>query len=263
MLNVQALLIDLDGTVYFKGEPIQGAAEAIGELRRRGFRLLFLTNTDSQTRQQLAQRLNAMSIAIAENEILTCVQAGLAYVKEKRGRAFCLMPKQLAAEFEALGRADEPVRYVVVGDPRQTASYAELNEAFRHVMAGAELIALQKGRFFFTPDGPNLDTGAIVALLEYASGRQAEVMGKPAAAFFRAALHQVGVDREQAAVVGDDVTSDIAGAIGMGMKSILVRTGKFGYQALSAASAQPTVIVDSLADLPRAVCLPSEGQASA
>lgn len=259
---VQALLIDLDGTVYFKGELVQGAAEAISELRRRGFRLLFLTNTDSQTRQQLAQRLGTMGIAIAENEILTCVQAGLAYVKGKPGRAFCLMAKHLAAEFEAMGRAEEPVRFVMVGDPRQNASYAELNEAFRHVMAGAEIVALQKGRFFLTPDGPNLDTGAVVAMLEYASGRQAVVMGKPSAAFFCAALDQVGVEREQAAIVGDDVDSDIAGAIGMGMKSILVRTGKFSYQALPTASSQPTCIIDSIADLPRTVCLPGESQAS-
>lgn len=263
MQCAQALLIDLDGTVYFKGGPIPGAAQAIDELRRRGFRLLFLTNTDSQTRQQLAQRLNAMSIAIGEREILTCAQAGLAYVKGKSGRAFCLMAKHLAAEFDALGRVDEPVRFVVVGDPRQNASYTELNAAFRHVMAGAELIALQKGRFFLTPDGPNLDTGAVVAMLEYASGKQATVMGKPSLAFFQAALEQVGVAREQVAVVGDDVTSDIVGAIGMGMKSILVRTGKFGYPALSTPSAQPTVIIDSIADLPREVCRPSESQASA
>ena len=143
MLNVQALLIDLDGTVYFKGEPVPGAAQAIRELRDRGFRLLFLTNTDSQNRKQLSQKLNAIGLAIAEHEILTCVQAGLAYVKEREGRCFCLMANELAVEFQALGRADEPVRFVVVGDPRQNGGYALLNEAFRQVMAGAELVALQ------------------------------------------------------------------------------------------------------------------------
>ena len=251
--NVQALLIDLDGTVYFKGEPIPGAVEAIRELRGRGFGLLFLTNTDSQTRKALAQKLNASGLAIAEHEILTCVQAGLAYVKEKSGRAVCLMAKELAAEFESLGGAEGPVRFVVVGDPRENASYANLNEAFRHVMAGAEIVALQKGRFFLTPDGPNLDTGAIVAMLEYAAGRQSVVMGKPSVAFFQAALNQLGVERDQAAVVGDDIDSDIAGASGMGMQSILVRTGKFGDRALPATGPQPTIIIDSIAHLPRVV----------
>ena len=253
MLDVRALLIDLDGTVYFKGEPIPGAAQAIRELQRRGFRLLFLTNTDSQTRQALAQKLNAIGLPIAEHEILTCVQAGLTYVKVQSGRAVCLMADELAAEFEALGRGEEPVRFVVVGDPRENTSYAKLNEAFRYVMAGAEIVALQKGRYFLTPDGPNLDTGAIVAMLEYAAGRQAVVMGKPSAAFLQAALNQLEVEREQAVVVGDDVNSDIAGAVGMGMRSILVRTGKFGFQDLPATGLQPTMIIDSIADLPRAI----------
>ena len=258
LLKVQAVLIDLDGTVYFKGEPIRGAAEAIGELRRRGFRLLFLTNTDSQTPTELAQRLGSMGLAIAENEIMTCVQAGLAYVKNKSGRAFCLLAKHLVAGFEALGRAKEPVQFVVVGDPRQTEGYEELNTAFRHLMDGAELVALQKGRFFLTPDGPNLDTGAFVAMLEYAAGRDATVIGKPAAAFFRAALDQVGVDHEQAVMVGDDIHTDIAGAAGMGMPSILVRTGKFSYQPLPVEGPQPTCVIDSIADLPHVVCLPGE-----
>lgn len=249
-LSIKALLIDLDGTVHFKGELIAGAAEAIERLRENGLRLLFLTNIDSASPQEIAERLERVGLEIDPAEIMNPLQAGRAYVQNRTGRVFCLMPKHLAREFDFPGRGADPVRFVVVGDPRENGSYAELNAAFRHIMNGAEIVALQKGRFFYTADGVNLDTGAVVAMLEYAASRQAVVIGKPSAAFFSAALERVGVQANEVAVVGDDIYSDIAGAAGMKMPSVLVRTGKSSQQPPLPEGPQPTWTIDSIAGLP-------------
>jgi HAD superfamily hydrolase (TIGR01458 family) len=159
----------------------------------------------------------------------------------------------LRAEFAPFLAETGPVQYVLVGDVRECLSYAAFDAAFRHLMAGAELLALQRGRYFLRSDGPHLDTGAFVALLEYASAKQARVLGKPAPAFFRMALHHLGCPADEVAVVGDDITTDVAGAKAIGAFSILVQTGKYDATALGQATSQPDLIIASIAQLPSAL----------
>jgi ribonucleotide monophosphatase NagD (HAD superfamily) len=123
-----------------------------------------------------------------------------------------------------------------------------LNAAFRHLRAGAQLIALQKGRYFVRSDGEYLDTGAFVELLQYASGQTALLMGKPSPSFFELALREVDCAPEETLVVGDDVSTDIAGAHAIGARSVLVRTGKFDPDRLGSAP-PPTEVLNSVADL--------------
>jgi ribonucleotide monophosphatase NagD (HAD superfamily) len=95
-----------------------------------------------------------------------------------------------------------------------------------------------------------LDSGAFVAGLEYAAGIEAEVVGKPTAAYFEAALAELGVPPAEAVMVGDDVESDVGGAKAVGMRGVLVRTGKFRKDALEGADPKPDAVLDSIADLP-------------
>ena len=139
---------------------------------------------------------------------------------------------------------------MILGDCGEEFGYALLNRAFRLLIDGAELIALQKNRFWLTPGGIALDVGPFVAALEYAASTDAFVVGKPAPAFFASALGGTGVAAAEAAMVGDDIESDIGGALDAGMAGILVRTGKFRAEAVRAAGIRPTAIIDSIADLP-------------
>jgi len=148
--------------------------------------------------------------------------------------------------FFNLGQIDERSQLAKsVGRPSQV-----LNRAFRHLLAGAELIALQKNRYWLREDGLCLDVGPFVAALEYAAGCKAHVVGKPAAAFFSHVLDGVGTTPDRAVMVGDDVESDIGGALGAGLAAIMVRTGKYRSDAVLASGIQPTATVDSIADVP-------------
>ena len=104
--------------------------------------------------------------------------------------------------------------------------------AFRLLMDGAELVALQRNGFKARADGLALDVGAYAAALEYASGREAIVVGKPAREFYTSAIAELGVQR--AVMVGDDLEADVAGAMATGLAGVLVRTGKYRDDALSA-----------------------------
>jgi HAD superfamily hydrolase (TIGR01458 family) len=139
---------------------------------------------------------------------------------------------------------------VIVGDLGERFGYRILNRAFRELLSGAELVALQKNRYWRTPDGLSLDVGPFVAALEYASGREAVVVGKPATTFFDAVLAGLDTAAARAAMVGDDVESDIGGAQRAGLAGILVRTGKYRAEAVAASGVRPTVTVDSIADVP-------------
>jgi HAD superfamily hydrolase (TIGR01458 family) len=142
-----------------------------------------------------------------------------------------------------LGGADES------SETNQVFSYMNLARAFAELEAGAELFCLHKNPWWQTARGALLDAGAFVVGLEYATGAQASILGKPSASYFEAALEALDADAEHAWMVGDDVDADIGGAAGVGMQTILVRTGKFRDDA-GAWSAQPTVVLDSIADVP-------------
>ncbi len=155
------------------------------------------------------------------------------------------------AFFKEIPIDDDAPDFVVVGDYGEGFDFHALNHAFRLLMNGAELIALQKNLYWFSSEGMFLDCGAFVTLLESAANKTAEVMGKPSETFFKIALESLQVSPNEAVVVGDDITSDIVGAERMEMRSILVKTGKFKPDQLENPVAKPTWVLDSVAELPK------------
>ena len=125
------------------------------------------------------------------------------------------------AEAVLVGGCDETV------EPNQVFRYMNLARAFAEIQLGAELYCLHKNRWWQTSRGPLLDAGAFVAGLEYATGVEAVVLGKPSPAYFAAALDALGAEPERTWLVGDDPESDVRGAHLFGMHTALVRTGKF------------------------------------
>jgi HAD superfamily hydrolase (TIGR01458 family) len=171
-----------------------------------------------------------------------------------------VLPLTMAAVHADLERSvtlvDRAADVVLVGGADETAettevfSYGNLSRAFAALRDGARLVCLHKNRWWQTSRGPLLDSGAFVAGLEYAAGVTAEVVGKPTAAYFKAALGELGAAPADAVMVGDDVEADIGGAGRLGIRGVLVRTGKFTEDALAAADPPPDAVIDSIADLP-------------
>jgi HAD superfamily hydrolase (TIGR01458 family) len=249
---VKACFFDIEGTIAFQGTAIPGAAAALAEVKARGLPVRFLTNIDSRSPATVAQELGALGLAVTTEEIFTAATAALRFLQQRPGaRCYGLLPPALRDLFAPYLLTEGQADYVLVGDCRQVASYATLDAAFHQLLNGARLLALQKGRYFLDQGTRHLDTGAFVQLLEYASGQEALVLGKPAPEFFQAAIDAVGCAPEEISVVGDDVLTDIAGAKALGMRAVLVRTGKYSFQADMALPAQPDAIIDSVADLPQ------------
>jgi HAD superfamily hydrolase (TIGR01458 family) len=248
--GLRALLVDLDGVLYVEDEPISGAREAVDALRDAGLRLRFVTNTTSRSRAHTFDKLERLGFAVDEPELVTPAALAVAHCRERgHRRVALLMDDAVKRDFDGLEEVDD-AEAVIVGDLGAAFGYDVLNRAFRQVIDGAELIALQKNRYWLRADGLALDVGPFVAALEYATGREAFVVGKPARGFFDEVLRDLGVDAGAAAMIGDDVESDIGGALAAGLAAILVRTGKYRKDAARAAGIEPTATVDSIADVP-------------
>jgi HAD superfamily hydrolase (TIGR01458 family) len=251
---VRALLVDLDGVLYVEDDPVPGAADAVSRLRGAGLGLRFVTNTTARSRAQTLEKLERLGFEVAAEELVT--PAALARRRcEERGHetVALIMNEAVKADFADLREVAEAPDAVIMGDLGEAFGFPILNRAFRMVMDGAELIALQKNRFWLTGEGLSLDAGPFVAAIEYASGIEAYVVGKPAPAFFSGVLGGLGTDPEDTAMVGDDVESDVAGAMNEGLGGILVRTGKYREDFVRESGVQPTATVDSIADVPELI----------
>ena len=251
-IRPKAFLIDLDGTLYFKGEPYPGAIEVVNYLRQEKYQLRFLTNTTAKTPKMLHEQMQALGFDIYENEIFNATYACLLYLRAQPGMSCHFMVDDaVKAFFEDILVDDNTPDFVVIGDYGEGFDFHALNHAFRLLMNGAELIALQKNLYWFSSEGMFLDCGAFVTLLETATGKTAKVMGKPSKTFFKIALQSLQLSPNDVVVVGDDITSDIVGAQTMKMQSILVKTGKFKPNQLENLVVKPTWVLDSVSELPR------------
>ena len=249
MKNVQGFLIDLDGVLYSGNRSIDGAKEAIEFLKENRYPFRCVSNTTRKSRHSVARHLSSLGFEIPENHIFTPPLAAIAYMK-KTGRVgyYLLATGDVDTDFEEIKNNSPDARpdWVIVGDAGDKVTYGSMNTAFRFLMDGAELLALENDRYWMADDGLSLAAGPVVKALEYATGKSALVMGKPSQTFFNLALEDMHLRPEQVAMIGDDIITDIGGAYHAGMKGILVRTGKFRSDSVDAAEIKPACIIDSI-----------------
>ncbi len=243
-MNVRGLLIDLDGTLYTESGPIPGARETLTCLETAGIPYRYVTNTTRKPRREIVRRLRELNFPAREHLIFAPAAAANILLQGRRVHA--LVAEPLLEDLAGVILVDEAPEYVLVGDLGNGFDYARLNAAFRRLLDGADLVALQKNRFWQEADGQSLDAGPFVAALEYASGKTATVVGKPEPAFFEAALRDLGLEAKDVAMVGDDVESDVAGARRARLLGIQVRTGKYR----PGNGGEPDAEIESVARLP-------------
>jgi HAD superfamily hydrolase (TIGR01458 family) len=273
--GVRGLLLDLDGVLVVQGRAIPGAAETLAEIERRGLPYRVVTNTSFVSRASLSAWGASAGLMVPPDRIMSALSASAAYTAHMfAGRPLYVLASQDARhEFagqhllthEEADASGAEAAAVVIGDSPEDATFENLNRAFRLIRGGARLIGMHKNRWWLTPDGPTLDSGAFVAGLEFATGARSLVMGKPSPAFFREAARELLgaiTDAEgrvrrprlaSIAMVGDDLWTDVLAAQRLGMRGIFVLSGKHGAAELRQAAAQPRgggrpdLVADSLA----------------
>lgn len=222
---IKGLLLDLSGTVYLGEQLLPRVLKALQLLHEKQIPLRYLTNSSRSPQRAIIAKLKRLGIDIRADELFTAPQAISNYLHEHKLTPWLLIHPALAEEFAGFD-SDRPDA-VVIGDAAEAFSYAHLNQAFRLLQDGARLLAVGDNRYFKEETGMSLDAGPFVRALEYAAGCEAIILGKPSPAFFHAAASQLSCRASEVLMIGDDVFSDINGALKAGLKAALVKTGKY------------------------------------
>lgn len=222
---LKAILFDISGVLHIDKQPIPGAVELITELRQQTIPLRFVTNTSRSTSDAIFHSLKKIGFRIEQADIFSAPVA-VKQVCERRGlRPYCLIHPELEPEFASLNQQNPNA--VVIADAAERFDYEHLNMAFSLVINGAPLLGIGRNRYFKTGGKLQLDAGPFIRAIEYAADTEAEILGKPAAGFFHAAVDSLGCKPEEVLMIGDDVEADINGALDAGLQACLVRTGKY------------------------------------
>jgi HAD superfamily hydrolase (TIGR01458 family) len=222
---IRGVLFDLSGVLYVGTKAVEGAPAALETLRQSGIAARFVTNVTRLPAGGILQRLTKMGFKIRDDELITAPRAARSYLLKHRLSPYLLIHPALRPEFDDL--VTESPNAVLLGDAGDDFNYANLNRAFRLLMEGATFLAMGNNHYFRENGGLSLDIGPFVAALEYASGKQAAILGKPSEAFFQAAVEALGFRPDETVMVGDDALADVDGALAAGIKGILVKTGKY------------------------------------
>jgi HAD superfamily hydrolase (TIGR01458 family) len=254
--RLPGLLIDLDGVIYQSERIIDGALQTLDWIRQRQIPHLFVTNTTSRSRVALLEKFEHFGFAAELDELMTPIVAANQYIERRQfGRIAAFVTASAASEFSEVEvvapQSAQAVDAVVIGDLGEAWDYRTLNSAFRLLMQdpAPQLIALGMTRYWRGADGLLLDVAPFVSALENAAGCKALVFGKPADAFFSAALQRLQCPRDDTYMIGDDIAGDTGAAQQCGIRGIQVKTGKFREADLQ-GDIKPFALLDSIADLP-------------
>ncbi|OCF57998.1 HAD hydrolase [Kwoniella mangroviensis CBS 10435] len=266
-LKLKALLIDLNGTLHLGSEPTKGAVQAIEKLRKARIPFIFCSNSTKESSSQLLSKLGEMGFRASQEELMTSLSACRQLVEEKGfRRPYLIMSESAKSEFPSSSSSSSSKDQgmydsVILGLDPPSLSYDNLNKAFRILKSEpvsqsqssssdknekngddrkAVLIAPHKASFQQSPStsslpaGLSLGIGPFVHLLEHATGERALIVGKPTKSFFELAIqrlqhnHGIKIGEGEIGVIGDDIQNDLGeGARELGLKRILVRTGKY------------------------------------
>lgn len=245
-------LIDMDGVIYRSGKVIPGANIFVNGLLDRQIPFLFLTNNSRHTRIDVITRLARIGIRVGEEHIFTSAMATSRFLASQKphGTAYVLGEGGLLSSLYDVGYSvvDHDPDYVIVGEGR-TLTLEMVEKAIDFVLDGAKLIATNLDPSPKIKGWMKPGTGAIVAMLEEATGRKAFSVGKPNPVMMRAARKELKLNTDETWVVGDTMDTDILGGVQMGYHTVLVLTGWSRREDLDTYPYQPDQIVDSIADI--------------
>lgn len=265
--TADGFIFDLDGTVYLGEKALPGAVECIADLRRRGKRILFISNKPLEPGRVYAQKLTRLGIPAVEADIITSAYVlGYHLARTEPGlRLYVIGEPNLRDELRSHGlvvvdeRIDQDPKGVISADGidavvvafDRTLDYRKLNTAYQALVRGARFFSTNADKICPMPGGGIPDSGATIAALEHITGRKVElVAGKPSRLVMEVASRRLGVEPVRIMMVGDRLETDIFMGQQAGMLTAVVLTGVTHRQDVARMAQPPDLILENLGDLP-------------
>jgi NagD protein len=245
-------LIDMDGVLYRGPELIPGADRFVRELLDRDIPFLFLTNNSQRTRRDVVTKLNRMGLDVEDRHVFTSAMATARFLAHQKpgGTAYVIGEGGLLTALHQHGYSvvDHDPDYVVVGEGR-TFNLEMVEAAVRMILGGAKLIATNLDPNCPTQAGLRPGCGAMVAMLETATGVRAFSVGKPSAVMMRAARKELGLATDETSMIGDTMETDILGGVQLGFHTVLVLSGGTRREDLPRFAYRPELVVAGIGEL--------------
>ncbi len=262
--TLKNLILDMDGVLWRGETPMPGLATFFETLRDARINFVLATNNATKVATQYAEKLREFGVTVSPSAILTSAEATAAYLENRfppgasayvvgetglrqamESQGFSVLPESDDVNFvDPQLRAD----VVVVGFTRH-ACYRHLATAVHLINNGALFVGTNPDVTFPNEVGPMPGAGAYLAFIEAATNQQPTVVGKPGRAIFDEALNRLGAAREETAMVGDRLETDIVGAQAAGLKTIMLLSGVTNRQKLESSDIRPDFIYDNIQDL--------------
>ena len=251
--DIKGFISDMDGVIYHGDRLIDGVKEFVEWLNANEKKYLFLTNSSQRTPLELSQKLQRMGLEVGEEHFYTSALATAKFLEHQAPGCSAYVIGEHGL-FNALYDAgitinDVDPDFVVVGET-ENFGYDHILKAMRHVNNGAKLIATN-----YDMTGP-IESGlapacrAFAAPIEATTGKQAYYLGKPNPLMMRTGLKLLGVHSSEAVMIGDRMDTDIISGIESGLGTILVLTGVSTRETLNDYPYRPSIVLDSIADIP-------------
>ena len=248
--QIKGFLFDLDGVFCIGNEVLPGAIETLDYLNSKNIPYIFVTNTTTKSIDSLFQKLIKLKFPIGEEHIISASYAGVLKLRELNSPTCeLILQEDSKKDYDEFIINNINPEYIVIGDLDKEWSFQVVNDIFNKVINGSKILALHKGKYFKTTNGMQIDSGAFIKGIEYASSTEAVVVGKPTEDFFNIAINQINISRENLMMVGDDIINDIQGAQSSGIKSTLVKTGKYRDDLIKKSNINPDFIIGSISEI--------------
>ena len=251
-MNDRGFIIDMDGVIYRDSTPIPGAVEFINSLVTEEIPFVFVSNNSQRTRRDMCWKLRKMGMNVEESHVFTCAMATARFISEKKpnGTAYVIGEGGLLQALHTNGYTivEQDPDFVIVGEGR-TLSTESVEKAVTMVLGGASLIATNLDPNCPTKTGTRPGCGAIVSMLEKATGIQAFSVGKPSPVIMRMARREMAWKTNSVTVIGDTMETDILGGVQMGYRTILVLSGGSRTEHLPRFAYRPDLVIPSIAQL--------------
>ena len=250
-MTAKLICLDIDGTLAggLDRKAFPGAADAVARLRAH-LPVRLVTNTTSRSHRTLCLWLVSQGLLERPESLVTPATSARRVLTARGHDAGILLVEPEAREDFPWFREEADGPAVLLGTEGHGLRILDLQPAFRHLLDGASLYALQRNRYFQKGQELVTDLGPVAAFLSYASGAELHTLGKPSPLMFSALAEEVGVPLDDVVMVGDDAEFDASGAVALGMQGIVVRTGKYRAGDEAAVTPPPTAVIDSVSDLP-------------
>ncbi|HEX8729758.1 MAG TPA: HAD-IIA family hydrolase [Ktedonobacterales bacterium] len=229
-----AYLLDLDGVVFRGEQLLPGARELVEWIDATGRQAAFVSNNSFATVEEVTEKLLRLGAPRPQGRVITAGWATISVIAQRfpKGRVFPLTGPSMVEMVRAAGLTpvwleaeDGPTPDAVLIGLDRTLTYDRLARALDAALSGAALYAVNRDPRLPVEDGFRPGTGAVVAAVEAASGRRAEMIGKPAPGILLQALDMLGAPRERALMVGDGLDLDIVAGHAAGVATVLTLSG--------------------------------------